>query len=103
MGLDVIPTSPAYSLAFFSIIMNVNKFVFDSGLFGAVFGFCNLVKPICERDSICRRSQRHSVETGTERICATVHSANAEIQLGDALRRFDGGDSIARHVDFLIA
>jgi hypothetical protein len=31
---------------------------------------------------------------GRERTCVTVHLANAEIQLDDALSRFDGADNI---------
>ena len=58
---------------------------------------------MCERDSVCRRSERDSVETGREGKHVTVHSANAETQLRDALRRFDDADNIARYVGFRLA
>ena len=95
------PTSPSAS---FSIIMNSNKFVFLIRAFAAVSSLYSMIKAICERDSICRRRQRDSVETAREeKTSVTVHSANAEIQLSDALRRFDGANNIARYVGFLIA
>ena len=72
--------------------------------FCCVSSFYNLIRAIIrERDSSCRRSDRDSVETRRERTCVTANSANAEIQLGDALRRFDGADNTARDVGFLIA
>jgi hypothetical protein len=84
----MIPTNPSLIVRIFGIILNSNNFVFRLRAFAVVSSFYSLIKATCERHSICRRSKRR------DRICATVHSANAEIQLGDALSRFDGADNI---------
>jgi hypothetical protein len=63
-------------------------------VFAAVFSVCSLIKAIRERDSTCQCSEGDSLDTGRERTCVTVHSANAEIQLGDARSRFDDADNI---------
>ena len=71
--------------------------------FAAVFSVCSLIKAIRERDSTCQRSEGDSLDTGRERTCVTVQSANAQIQRGSVLIRCDRADNIARDMGFLIA
>jgi hypothetical protein len=68
-----------------------------------VFGFYSLIKAVCERLSICRRSERGSIEPRRERLRIAVRGANAEIQPGNYFGRFDRVDNIARLVGFFIA
>ena len=57
---------------------------------------------MCEGLSICRRSERDSIGTRRERLCATVQVANAEIQPGNYFGLFDRVDNIPRLVGFFI-
>ena len=68
-----------------------------------MFGFFSLIKAACERLSICRRSERESIEPRKERLRFTVREANAEIQPGNYFGRFDRDDNTARLVGFFIA
>ena len=96
-------TNPFHPSAFFGIIMNSNKFAFLSRAFAAVSSLYSLIKAICERDSICRRGERDSVEARREGYASPPIRRVLEIQLGYADRRFGGADNTARHVGFLIA
>ena len=68
-----------------------------------VFGFYGLIKAVCERDSICRRGQRGSIESRRQKLRIAVREENAEIQPGNYFGRFDRVDNTARLVGFFVA
>jgi hypothetical protein len=62
-----------------------------------------LLKEACEGLTICRRSERHSVEPGRERLRATIRPSNAEIKPGHHFDRLDRADNIAGLVGIFIS
>jgi hypothetical protein len=79
-----------------------DKLIFAAAVFVARVKGWGLVKAVCERLSICRRSERDSTGTRRQRLCATVRKANAEIQPGNYFGLFDRVDNIARRVGLFI-
>jgi hypothetical protein len=83
--------------------MKERKFISLGELLAARGRFSALVKAVCERLSICRRSERDSIEPRRERLLPPIRKPDAENQPGSHFGRFDRADNIAHFLGFFVA